>query len=160
MVALIGDRRDKTKIGLASVSAKWLQLQTFWSGNGGYPLPRWGLQPFNAKPRLLVALHCIAEGGSASVALQREGVQVVKIRSRGECDPSRRRRNGRAMFGQLQREREGEQRCKRGCSESRPRYSEHQPQPPFFTAHSATRYLCPSLRSSPVSLMTGFKLVA
>ena len=148
VVALIGDRRDKTKIGLASVSAKWLQLQTSWSGKG---YPGGGYSHLMRSPGC--SLHC--------TALQREGVQVVKIRSRGECDPSRRRRNGRAMFGQLQREREGEQRCKRGCSESRPRYSEHHPpQPLFFTALSATRYLCPSLRSSPVSFMTGFKLVA
>ena len=65
-MALIGDRRDKTKIGLASVSEKWLQLQTFWSGSW---VPGWGLQPFNAKPQLLMALHCIAEeeGGSGSV---------------------------------------------------------------------------------------------
>ena len=32
----------------------------------GQRVPRWGLQPFNAKPRLLVALHCIAEGGGGS----------------------------------------------------------------------------------------------
>ena len=49
----------------------------------GQGVPRWGLQPFNAKPRLLVALHCIAKGGSASVALQREGVQVVHCKGRG-----------------------------------------------------------------------------
>ena len=93
MVALIGDRRDKTKIGLASVSAKWLQLQTSWSGKG---YPGGGYSHLMRSPGC--SLHC--------TALQREGVQVVKIRSRGECDPSRRRRNGRAMFGQLQRERE------------------------------------------------------
>ena len=68
---------------------------------------------------------------------------MVKIRSRGECDPSRRRRNGRAMFGQLQRERrEGESRgVKEGAAKAgrdipsttlNPSSSQHSLQPDTF----------------------------
>ena len=116
------------------------------AGQGG---PGWGLQSFNAKltlwleRELLIALQCIAEGGGSASGENQQRVNTIPDRGEGmevQCSDSC-------------REREAEEWCKRGAgSESRPRYSTPPP--------SATRYLCPSLPSSPVSFMAGFKLVA
>ena len=98
VVALIGDCRDKTMIGLASVSEKWLQLQTFWPGRGD---PGGGYSHLMRSPtlwlerELLVALQCIAEGGGSASGENQQRVNAIPDRGEGmevQCSDSCRER--------------------------------------------------------------------